>query len=182
MKTTHHKSPSHHIYAYMCVVLIIIIAGVFVYMKMSYKISPGAAFSGPTKTYTDATYHFSFDYPESFLLSSFDNPSGDGEVILLRTSTTTEQGIQVLVSPFGEPETTALTLDRIHKDVPSMITDNSQEITVGDSGKGVLFMDGVASTSKEQIWFIAKDNLYQVSVSREYVELMNSIISSWKFQ
>jgi hypothetical protein len=131
--------------------------------------------------YTNQQFHFSFIYPDNLKLNSFTNPGG-GEVVLIRASTTSEKGIQIIMQPFNEPQTTSITVDRIHHDVPEMTVVKSNEVTIDDIGKGIMFYDGTSVSAKEQIWFVAKDILYQVTVTPTYVNTAKQIIDSWKFE
>jgi hypothetical protein len=136
------------------------------------------------ETYIDPVYHFSLNYPAVLSVTSFANPSGGGEVILLEaTSTTpaTEQGFQITLTPFSQSGVTDVTEDVIRQEVSNIAVINPQEVTVGGIGKGISFFDGTSTAALLQVWFVAGANLYQVTSPEGFSTTTRSILETWKF-
>lgn len=153
-------------------VIIVIIFGIYKYSNTS---TPNTG-----KMYSDPDYHMSFYYPDQMQITSFTNPD-NSKVILIKASSTIDQGIQIVVQTLNEPETTTITKERIQHDVPSLGIFSDKDIVVDNIGKGIEFYDGTSTTSQKQAWFVANDVLYQLTSTPEYVDTLDSVIRSWKF-
>src|SRR4051812_12055889 len=71
-----------------------------------------------TEMYSDPTYHFSFRYPQGFVVTVVGDVGGAaGETILVQSSAK-EAGVQMLVSPYG-PDVD-ITEALIHQDIPDL--------------------------------------------------------------
>ncbi len=138
------------------------------------------------KTFQHPGYGFSFEYPKDWNVSSFSE--GEGETILVQSS---ETGVQIYISPFDEPET-ALTKERILKDIPEMVINNDQPIKF--AGLSALRFDSVSQSGQNtrEVWFAHNGFLYQISFALRSLgeagavvgseEVLNKMIETWKIQ
>lgn len=133
-----------------------------------------------TNTYRNEAYSFNFKYPEGLIPSSFPNPEFEGDIIIL-SDNKTGVGMQIIVSPFDE-ELTALTVERIKRDVPDMTIVDPQDVLLGDQGKGVAFLDGTLDSATRNVWFVANGFLYQITSPKVFDGVLKGILNSWVFE
>ena len=136
---------------------------------------PGSGQAGVQK-YTDATYGFSFQYPQDFKVTSF--PEGDGETVLIREPDGKE--LQIFVSSFDEPG--PITPERIHKDIPDMDIENPKQITVSKNGgvPALAFTSRDGGMMLDVVWFVGSGNLYRISAKEGSEGFIESILASWE--
>ena len=130
-------------------------------------------------TYTHPTLNFSFEYPDSFTVSSF---AVDGGEIITIQEGNTQKGFQISITHIDE-DISALTIERIKQDLPNMLIESPQDIVVGERGRGVSFMSNDAAFDGEsrEVWFVAGRHFYQLRTYARYDAILNATLSTWKF-
>ena len=134
-----------------------------------------------SKEFRDAGRGFSFRYPNHLSVSNFADASG-GEIILVQSPEQAE-GFQIAISPFDEPGTT-LTADMIERDIPDLAIRDSQDLLLGETGKGVAFISDNPSFggNSREVWFVYGGDLYQISTYARLDPLLQSVLGTWKFE
>lgn len=131
-----------------------------------------------TKTYTNPTNHFSFNYPKDFTIA--DVPDDVGESIVVQ-NVTAHVGFQVYVRAFDEP-LSAITPNRIEADIPNLKISNPQSVTVGQGVEGLAFIStDVSKVSQREVWFVRDGFLYQISSPIANEALLHDVLLTWKF-
>ena len=168
------------------IVIIIIVAAVFAAFLFLTKEKQDTPLSAPStlpnvtaKTYTHPAPSFSFEYPDSFTVSSFAVEGGEGIIV---QEGNTKKGFQISITPIDEDLPT-LTIERIKQDLPNMLIESPQDIVVGGKGRGVSFASNDAAFDGEskEVWFTADRNLYQFRTYARYNAILNATLSTWKF-
>lgn len=181
------------------VIAFIVLVGI-VFLFFSEKgIIPGREDIGGNPTgkeiYTDAKYNFSFEYPRGINISAVPQEPTDcdpqltdcldenkqGERIVAQ-SADMKQNFQITIAFFDEPG--PLTKERILQDIPDMVINNPQNVTITKNKIDALSFgsktDGVSETN--EIWFIYNNNLYQISVSTGTDQLVGEILTTMEFK
>lgn len=138
--------------------------------------------------YTNPDYGFSFNYPEGLQISEFGEEQG--RVILVGDK------FQIYVSAFDEPG--PLTPERIREDLPNIVIENPQVVTLGGKTSDVggktsdveernvtalVFFGRDPSLGKtREVWFAYSGYLYQVSSLAEFDAQLSKILKTWQFQ
>ncbi len=176
---------------------IVVIAGVFFLKKtptadLSFSPKTEVATTTPAQTdvndgrYINPNYAFSFIPPKGFTVSSFGDTDQSGTpvtTVLIQEESLYKKGAQILISAWDERES-ALTPERIHHDIPSMHMEDVSTRNIVNIGTVVEFTSDnpdFAGKSRE-IWFVAHDDLYQMSTYAENEALVDGILSTWDFQ
>lgn len=133
-----------------------------------------------SKTYRSEAHKFSVKYPEGLEASSFADESLGADVITI-ADPASGQGMQIIITPFDE-NIAVLTAERIKQDVPDLIIRDPQEVILGSSGKGVAFLDAEDDTANRQIWFIARQSLYQITAPVSSDTLVQKMLNNWVFE
>ncbi len=137
------------------------------------------------KEYKHGLLGFGFRYPKEYTISSFGNfYDSNGETILLQNEDKS-RGLQVLITPFDED--IALTLKRIKKDLPSLSVLESLESQIGEGDKKVAVVtfkstNNLTNGKSLEVWFVYRNNLYQISGLEASQELFNELIKTWMFE
>ncbi|MEK7180033.1 MAG: hypothetical protein AAB706_01000 [Patescibacteria group bacterium] len=129
-----------------------------------------------TAVYSDPS-GFSFRYPKSFHTSTFSE--GEGEIILVQTPSA-EVGFQIFVAPFDE-EGSALTAERIKKDIPDIFIQDPQPVTVTGGGKGITFISDSDNIKTREVWFVTKGYLYQITTNLNSESLLVDVLKTFTF-
>ena len=133
------------------------------------------------KEYYNSDLGFSFQYPEGFLQTEFEDENGT--VILFEAS---GRGFQIFVSPFDESG--PLTAERIKKDLPNLVMENPTLTKVaGEDSLSFIGSGGEFKTA--EVWFVWPPEpypngnyFYQITSSAEFDEELSKIMATWKFQ
>ncbi|OHA44858.1 MAG: hypothetical protein A3H13_00710 [Candidatus Taylorbacteria bacterium RIFCSPLOWO2_12_FULL_48_11] len=130
-------------------------------------------------TYTHPTLNFSFEYPDSFTVSSFAIEGGEVTTV---QEVNTQKGFQISITPIDE-DLPALTVERIKQDLPNLLIESPQDIIVGERGRGVSFMsnDAAFDGKSREVWFVAGRHFYQLRTYARYDAILNATLSTWKF-
>jgi|SRR3989344_502537 len=134
-----------------------------------------------TQTYSDETYHFSFNYPEGFTVTAVSDMGGEGGKTILLESDDKKVGIQILISPYGSD--VDITEAMIESDIPDMRVSDPQTVEIGSSRKGLAFMSNnpAFSGASREVWFTSGGYLYQISTYAEFDELLKKLFGTWTF-
>ena len=79
--------------------------------------------------YQNPDYGFSFEYPEGFNITEFEESDG---YMILAQGVGEKNSFQIYITVYDEPG--PLTTERIKKDLPKLVMENSQEIMLGGGG------------------------------------------------
>jgi len=124
-------------------------------------------------------FGFSLKYPSYFQVGQFSE--GESEVYLFQRAEKA-QGIQIYITPLDE--TFDMTKARILKDIPDMDVREEQVVDLGEvSGKGLAFLsdnEAFGGNSRE-VWFVYKNNLYQISTYASLDTLLREVLNTWQF-
>jgi hypothetical protein len=126
-------------------------------------------------TFTHPTYKFSFLYPQDYKAGAFSQE--DGEYILVQKEG--ERGVQIFVMPFDEPAEN-LTAERLKQDIPDIVISNSQIIDLVKT-KGLYFQGEAGFGKTHEFWFVYQGKVFQLSAPLESGDLVETIISTLKF-
>lgn len=132
---------------------------------------------GLAKEYNHPVYNFKFKYPKDFTISRY--PDADGEVVLVQNATS-GHGFQIFTVPFTDSDTT-ITKERINSSDPTIKVSDQQNVTIGNSGKGLAFISGSGTDQKREVWFIYKGVLYEITTFKKDDDLLRSVLSTWIF-
>lgn len=133
-----------------------------------------------TKPYTSSRYGFSLNIPEDFKVRESDM-NGSYTIVFENTKS---EGIQIVISPYDKKGVKVLTKDMIQSAIPDMQITDDQVLDVGSTYKGIAFKsdnDAFNGDSRE-VWFIFKDNLYQISTYSRFDGLLKAMFATWEFK
>ncbi|MDE2237221.1 MAG: hypothetical protein KGK30_04980 [Elusimicrobia bacterium] len=134
------------------------------------------------RSYSNPDYRFSLRYPAGLHVSSFANPSGQGDVVLI-ADLSTGIGMQIVITPYAGSggAVSDITPAVIKENIPGVDMVDPQEVTLGSLGRGTAFMDGAGPSASRQVWFAAAGHLYQISAPRDFDATLRNILGTWKF-
>lgn len=180
------------------ILIILIVAGVgFVSYKMyksnkSYSSNDANKTNGSNATnqtaeapkpqgplvYTHPEFGFTVSAPEGFTAGSF--PDGeDGNTTLIQNSAK-NYSMQIFVRPFAE--TSALTAERIHKEIPDMKMENPMEVKIGEIPAVAFYTTSDSGLKTREVWFINNKNLFQISADAKFDNITGSIMENWRWE
>lgn len=145
-----------------------------------------------TKKYENATYGFSLSIPEDFSIRESGIPdtntpsTNESHTIVFENSKKagSNEGIQIVISPYDQKGVKKLTKEMIQSAIPDMNITDEQVLEIGNSYTGLAFKsdnDAFDGNSRE-VWFIYKDNLYQISTYSRLDDLLKGIFATWEFK
>ena len=175
--------PKKHIFTVAVIVIVALSVAAFFFFSGEKQDTPLSAPSTlpavTAETYAHSAPSFSFEYPDSFTVSSF---AVDGGEIITVQEGITKKGFQLSVTPIDEA-ISALTVERIKQDLPNLLIESPQDIVVGERGRGVSFMSNDAAFDGEsrEVWFVAGRHFYQLRTYARYDAILNATLSTWKF-
>lgn len=132
------------------------------------------------KRYEEGTFGFSFNYPEEYEVTVFEEPVGGATFVVQDKKS---DGFQVIVSPFDEP-LTALTEERVRRDIPDLTIEAVQPVLLGDAGQGIAFVsdnDAFGGASRE-VWFVFDGYLFQISTYLKNDPLLQAVLGTWELK
>ncbi|MBD3282063.1 MAG: hypothetical protein GF387_00400 [Candidatus Portnoybacteria bacterium] len=130
------------------------------------------------KLYIDSQYNFSFQYPSSFVINKFQEAENTSTILVQEKET--KKSFQIFISYFDEPG--PLTKERILKDLPDLKIENPQQRVLKNGIVALIFFSEESSIGKtREIWFVYKDNLYQISTYKELDQLTAQMLQTWEF-
>lgn len=130
-----------------------------------------------TEDYVNSTYKFSFKMPEDF--SARESGSPEQKIILLENKQ--GEGIQILVSPFEDIK--IVTAEMMRRDLPDLKISDVKTVDIKDGYKGISFKSDNQSFAgaSEEIWFVFRGNLYQISTFEKFGNVLKNMFATWKF-
>lgn len=138
--------------------------------------------SESSPNYTNSTYGFSLSLPEGMQATSF--AEGEGEMILITNDKLLMPNeeknfqMQIYASPFDED--IVLTSERIKKDLPEMVMENTGSTKIGDIPAVSFISENEQGQKTKEVWFVKEGNLYQISALAENESKLNEIVKSWQ--
>ena len=133
-----------------------------------------------TQNYTNTTYGFSLNVPEDFTTRESDI-NGSHTIVF---ESPNDDGVQIIIAPYDQKGIKNLTKDMIRSAIPDMKISDDQTVEIGNNYTGLAFKsdnDAFDGDSRE-VWFIYKDNLYQISTYSRLDDLLKSIFTTWQFK
>lgn len=135
--------------------------------------------------YMNPNFAFSFTPPSGFVASSFEDVDQAGTAVttIIIDDNTKNKGAQIVISPWDEPSD-ALALERIKRDIPSMHISDSSVLDVVNVGTVIEFTSDNSDFGgkSHEVWFVAHNDLYQMSTYAENSAVLEAILATWKFQ
>jgi hypothetical protein len=134
-----------------------------------------------TEEYVSEKYSFKFKHPKSYRVSFVEDLQGKD--ILTVIGSNPREGFQVEIQPIDEDLTT-LTSERIKQDLPDIKIESPQDVIIGAAGKGTAFLsdDPTFDGRSREVWFVFKQNLYQIRTYASNDQFLQSVLSTWEFQ
>lgn len=140
--------------------------------------------AGLGMTYLDSDAGFSFMYPNGYTVQTA-GASSDRVVIVASRAGQNPSAQDVMifqleVKPWHDPAP-AITIERIHHDVPQIKVDDPQPVVIGGKIYGVAFI----SVSPDfqgyirQIWFTVSGHLYQFTAPLTADSLLKSVMQTF---
>lgn len=174
------KSANPKILIGVLVILIAVISGFYLFKPQIGSKEVPYAVPALTKPYTNTTFNFSLNIPEDF--TATESVLGDTHTIVFQNAK--DEGIQIVVAPYDDKGVKVLTKDMIQSAIPDMKITDDQVLEIGNDYKGLAFKsdnDAFDGDSRE-VWFIYKDNLYQISTYSRFDELLKQMFGTWQFK
>ncbi|MCF7865653.1 MAG: hypothetical protein K9M11_04065 [Candidatus Pacebacteria bacterium] len=133
-----------------------------------------------TKNYTSSAYGFSLNIPEDFTTRESD-VNGTHTIVFENSKS---EGVQIVVSPYDEKGVKVLTKDMVQSAIPDLKITDDQVLEIGKSYKGLAFKsdNGAFNGDSREVWFIYKDNLYQISTYSRFDDLLKGMFATWEFK
>ena len=122
---------------------------------------------------------FAFAYPKDLTPSTF--ADGEAEIVLLKGKEP-EREVQIVIRAFDESG--LLTVERIQRDIPDMVIEESQNVLIGSAQiPALLFWSESGSAGRtREVWFVQGGYLYQITGSAEMDETLAKMMETWRFE
>lgn len=130
-----------------------------------------------SQLYSNEIYGFSFYHPDDFEKKEF--TVDEGTIVVLFEKKDEKDGFQIIVSPFDEEE--PLTTDRIRRDIPDIVIEQLQEITIGGEHALLFWSSDPVLGKTREVWFTHNNALYQISSYFVFDEMLSRIMATWQF-
>ena len=130
-----------------------------------------------TEVYRSDLYGFSLKFPGGLKTTFFQDGNTD---IVAISDGATGLGVQIAITPFDEPDTN-ITAERVKKDIPDIIINDPQEVTLGSLGKGIAWIDGEGVNGRRQVWFAARGYLFQLTAPILFDATLKKMLNTWVF-
>jgi hypothetical protein len=174
--------------AFITIIVILIIAAASYFMFIRSKTAGVSDLQSPQaldsvmaepfdKTYESPDFHFSFKYPDGFVVNPVQQDNGT-----IFTISEPKSGInfQIEVGPFNDPATT-ITAERVRSDLPNEVIIDPQPVIFGSHNAGTTFQSKNVDIDTREIWFVANGLLYQISSPVEFEPVLKNLMLTWKF-
>ncbi len=133
--------------------------------------------------YTDPDYGFSFERPDGFTVTRFQDEKGD---VVLAQGRSSDQSFQIFITPFDEEG--PITSPRIKQDLPKMLIQNPIEAEIGGVPALVFFSNKESLAKTREAWFVYPERpqpngnyLFQVLAPAEFDAELSKIMATWNF-
>lgn len=144
------------------------------------NILPGATLA---HKYQNQGYGFSFEYPQGFNVSEFEE--GSGYMILVQ-GPGDKKAFQVFITVYDEEG--PLTAGRIKQDLPKLVMESPVNAQIGGAEAVVFFSKDESSSRTREAWFVWPEspiphgnNIYQVTAPAEFDAELSKIMATFKF-
>jgi len=132
--------------------------------------------------YTHPQLGFSFEKPEGYTVGSLPGENGTITLVVQPSHAAgSKEGFQIIASSFdGSFDLTPAT---IKKELPGTAVVNPQKIVLDEIGKGIMFSSNNEAFGGKsfEIWFTAKNYVYQITSYADFAAQLQAIIGTWKF-
>jgi hypothetical protein len=129
------------------------------------------------QTYRHPSLKFRFNFPQTMKVGSFEDAGG--QTVLVQDAGN-KLGMQIYISDFDED--TALTEERIKRDIPDMVVNQPVSVVLGGT-KGVSFFSQSESLGQTyEVWLVRNKKLYQISAYAFQKQLVDRILGTWKWE
>lgn len=126
--------------------------------------------------YWNTDYQFSLFYPTTYLVDEY--KEDDGSITIVFQDPKDYNGFQVYITPYY---TDKITDEQFKKDVPSGVKIGEQKTTL-DGVEAVAFKSEDIDLGKTlEVWSIHYGYLYEILTQEGGEEIINNVVSSWKF-
>ena len=130
------------------------------------------------KVYTSGKYGFSFKYSKDFTVGELEE--GDGDTVVIQNHGISNSGVQIFIIPFDEAG--PITAERIKQDLSDIKIKSQSRVMLGGSVDALAFFSKHPDFGNTvEVWFIYDGYLYQVLTYVENKELLERILSTFKF-
>lgn len=141
--------------------------------------------------YVNRKYGFSLEYPRGWSVENFDEQDGAETIVF---SGGDQSGFQVFIAPFyGDADEIPkfqrlddlLTEERILRDLPSAVIDDSLEILIGpnrDQRALLFWSDDPTIGRTREVWLVHNGYLYEITGYPQIDELLAGIMHTWTFE
>lgn len=158
------------------IIILLVSSSIWWYGRTKENSSSATITTATSNQYLDPQYKFSFSKPEGFVITSFKDEGG--YTVLLQDKD--KNGIQIYISPFDED--IVLTGERIKKDIPDIVMNNIQTISVGGvQAQAFEGQNSIFGGATHEVWFVHQYALYQIVTKPALESTLQTIITSWKF-
>jgi len=153
-------------------IALVIIGAVFAYK--SFFAGAGYQVPPPGGEYVNKVYKFSVVIPQGF------GVGGTEKSIVLEDKD--GNGLQIVITPLGE-DVPVLDEARIRADIPDIVIEQPQAVTVAGASTGLAFKSNNAAFGgvSREVWFVKDGNLYQIITYDRLRPLLSAIFSTLKF-
>lgn len=133
---------------------------------------------GPNQ-FASKEYNFTFQYPENFSVSAFDDRGG--HVVLVQQAEG-ETAVEIFITDWDEPAS-AVTPDRIKQDLPDLTIRNPKKMRMAGEGSALTFVGKSKKfgTTRE-VWFARRGHLYQIITPAGGQDFLASLLETWNFR
>lgn len=133
-----------------------------------------------SQSYKNDALRLSFSYPDGYAVREVGGE--EGGTILIENPDDSGRGIQISITPFTDTDT-AITAERVQEDIPDMVVEDVQPVSLGVAGQGAAFTSDNESFGGDsrEVWFVVAGRLYQVSTYAAYDKVLQAIMGTWKF-
>jgi hypothetical protein len=144
--------------------------------------APAPQAAGGT-TYTDPQLRFSFAVPPGYRAHALGADANGTESVIVESDASSAGGLQISIAPFDE-DLAVLTAARIMRDVPGIEIADATDVRIAPGITGLEFAsDNPAyDGASEELWFVYRGALYQLSTYRSSAALLATIWSTWKWR
>ena len=138
-----------------------------------------ATVGSPSSGYRHPQKLFSLRYPDD--LHPVANDLEGSEVIVFDAKQGKgNKGFQIVITPFDEPG--PLTAERIKVDIPDLPMEHVQAVSLAGEPALAFYSNDETLGRLLEVWFVYKDDLYQVSGYAPYQQQLLSILGTWRFE
>jgi hypothetical protein len=133
--------------------------------------------SGPNQ-FVSKPYNFTFQYPQRFSVSAFDDRGG--HVVLVQQEGG-QTAVQIFITDWDEP-TNAVTPERIKQDLPDLQIRNRGKMQMAGKGDALTFVgESEQFGTTREVWFARRGHLYQIITPVGGQEFLANLLETWQF-